>query len=407
VGSALIPKLDTLGARRLALARAGLLKPAWTQLPRTGGRGAQRQRAAALQVIRRFGYLQLDTVSIAGARSHVLVLLARLPGFAPVLGEQLLQPGQPLFEYWGHEASWIPLEHYPLFQFRREGMRKSSYWRHCMQGQRAFARDILKRVRDDGPIRSVDLDGKGEGGWWGHKPAKRVVVALWSSGDLAIRERNRFQRTFDLPERVIPDDIRKQVVPRSHALRALIRMALGGHGWATIGTLAATWRLRNMRRALERALDELRDAGLAMQCSLKTDDGRLLHGWIQPECLALADRLRRVRPSQSHGVVLSPFDPILWDRGRVAQLFGFDQLLEIFKPAAQRRYGYFCLPILAGDRLVARVDLKADRPRDRLQLLSCRYESTGTGRPGEAVERAATQSALNRHADALGARLVR
>ena len=382
-----------------------MLKPEWTGLPSKASRGPRRQRAAALAVIRRFGYLQLDTVSVAGARSHTLVLLSRLDGFDAALGEQLMQPGQPLFEYWGHEASWIPIEHYPLFQFRRQGLRRSQYWKHWMNGQRAFARDIVRRVRDEGPIRSTDLDGKGEGGWWGHKPAKRVVVALWWSGDLAIRERTHFQRTFDLPERVIPDSIRNMHVDRAASVRELVRLALDGHGWASVGTLASTWRLRNMRPALDRALAELQASGGATPCTLVADDGRTVRGWILPADLELAARLRRVRPRPDRSVLLSPFDPVLWDRGRVAQLFGFDQLLEIFKPQPERVYGYFCLPVLAGDRLIARVDLKAERARHEVRVLSCRFESTRTRRAETSGERASVGHALQRHAAAVRATL--
>ncbi len=394
--------IDTRTARRLALANAGLLEPRWTQLPRAAGRGARRQRAAAHAIIRRFGYLQLDTVSIAGARSHGLVLLSRLRNLDPLLAEQLLQPGEPLFEYWGHEASWMPIDLYPLFEFRRQGLRRSKYWKRWMTGQSAFARDILQRVRDEGPIRSVDLDGKGEGGWWGHKPAKRVVVALWWSGDLAIRERANFQRTFDLPERVIPQSYRSTSVERHDAVRHLLRLALEGHGWATVGTLASTWRLSNMRPTLHRALDELESEGFATRCALRTDSGRTVPGWIPARDLDRAARLRRARPNPSSAVLLSPFDPVLWDRARVAQLFGFDQLLEIFKPQHERRYGYFCLPVLAGEHLIARVDLKAERAKNEVRVLSCRFESTASRRAGSAVERAAVTLALRRHADALG-----
>ena len=386
----------------MALVKAGLLNPRWTQLPGTAGRGRHRQRAAAHAVIRRFGYLQLDTVSIAGARSHALVLLSRLDGFDAALAEQLLQPGEPLFEYWGHEASWMPLDLYPLFEFRRQGLRRSRHWKHWMQGQSAFARDIVQRVRDTGPIRSADLDGKGEGGWWGHKPAKRVVVALWWSGDLAIRERASFQRTFDLPERVIPHALRDTHVERHDAVRHLLRLALDGHGWASVGTLAATWRLRNMRPTLDRALAQLEADGFATRCALRTDSGRAVQGWIPTVDLELAARLQRLRPDPSRGVLLSPFDPILWDRGRVTQLFDFDQLLEIFKPQNERRYGYFCLPVLAGERLIARVDLKAERARAAIRVLTCRFESTASRRAGSHVERAAVTHALKRHASALG-----
>lgn len=398
---AAVPTLDIRAARRLALAKAGLLKPEWTGLPRSGGRGERRQRAAAHAIIRRFGYLQLDTVAIAGARSHALVLLSRLDGFDAALAERLLQPDEPLFEYWGHEASWMPLDFHPLFEFRRQGMRRNAYWKRWMHGQTRFARDLVQRIRQQGPLRSADLEGRGDGGWWGHKPAKRVVVALWSSGELAVRERSNFQRTFDVPERVLPRALLETRVPRPEAIRRLVGHALGGHGWATSGTLAATWRLRNMRPEIGRALASLQESGDVMPCVLRGEDGRLQRGWIHACDLELAERLRRVRPDPRRGVLLSPFDPVLWDRGRVQLLFDFEQLLEIFKPVAQRRFGYFCLPVLAGEHLIARVDLKAERAMGRVRVLSCRFESTGTSRAGSASERAALETALVRHGNAL------
>ena len=176
-----------------------------------------------------------------------------------------------------------------------------------------------------------------------------MATALWSSGVLAIRERSHFQRVYDLTERVIPERWRKTALAREDALEVLLLQAMRGHGWATTGTLTQTWRLRNMREAIQAALARLRDKGEIVACALRDDDGRRTPGWIRPRDLDLADRLKRVRPRNDRGVLLSPFDPVLWDRPRVRRLFGFDQVLEIFKPAPKRKYGYYCLPVLAGD----------------------------------------------------------
>lgn len=389
--------LNSTEARRLALARAGLLDPRWTGLPNRGAGRGLRARKAAHAIVRRFGYLQLDTVSIAGARSHTLVLLSRLEGFDHRLGEELLQPGEPLFEYWGHEACWQPLELYPTFGFRRRDFAVHPWWGDQIGQNPELADDILRRIERDGPIRTLDLEGKGSGGWWGHGPAKKVITSLWSRGDLAIRERRNFQRTFDLAERVIPTELLDQHVPLEDALRTLLLLALDGHGWATTGTLASTWRLRNLRPEIHKALAELVDAGTILPCQLITDDKRTIDGWIRPEHLDTARRLRRLRPRRDRGVLLSPFDPVLWDRARVEILFDFEQILEIFKPAPQRKYGYYCLPVLAGDRLVARYDLKADRKAGRLDVLSFHPEAMPSAQAEhEALE--ASQHALERYA---------
>jgi uncharacterized protein YcaQ len=389
-------------ARRLALARAGLLRPEWTGLPaRASGRGA-RARRAALRVIQRFGYLQLDTVSIAGARTHAIVLLSRLAGLDPSLPEELLRPGEPLFEYWGHEASWLPIELYPLFEFRRREFRRHPWWGDLVGQHPRVAEDLLRRIRNEGPLRSQDMEGRGGRGWWDLKIAKKVASALWSSGELAIRERCGFQRTYDLAERVIPDRWRSQSVPRPEALERILLRALAGHGWAPTGTLAQTWRLLNRGREVTAALARLREKGEILACTLLGDGRRRSAGWIRPADLELAARLTRVRPRRDRGVLLSPFDPLLWDRRRVEQLFGFHQVLEIFKPAPRRIYGYYCLPVLAGERLVARLDLKAERRAGQLRVLSRRFEGAGGVAAASPEDAEAARSALERYAAAIG-----
>jgi uncharacterized protein YcaQ len=395
-----VETLTVREARRLALARSGLLKPAWTKLPRRAAGRGKRARAAANAVIRRFGYLQLDTVSIAGARSHTIVLLSRLDGFEPALGEELLQPGEPLFEYWGHEASWIPLELYPAFEFRRREFRHHPWWGDVVGQHPEAARTLRRRIREEGPLRSADMEGRGSRGWWDLKAAKRVATALWSSGELAIRERRNFQRVYDLTERVIPEAFRRRPLPKRQGLEALLLRALEGHGWATTGTIASTWRLVDQRKEIISALERLVDRGEVLACSMEEGGARQTPGWVRPSDLELAHRLRTVRPRGDTGVLLSPFDPLLWDRSRVKRLFGFDQILEIFKPAPRRRYGYYCLPVLAGERLVARFDLKAERSQGILRVLSCRFEGTGTAQAARGEEGAAA-AALTRYAEAL------
>jgi uncharacterized protein YcaQ len=395
--------LSARAARRLALARAGLLEPEPTGLPRTArGRGPS-AFASAIAVIRRFGYLQLDTVSVAGARSHAIVLLSRLRGLHPAVGEELLRPGAPLFEYWGHEASWIPLELYPAFEFRRREFQHHPWWGDLVGQNPKVAAELRRRLRDEGPLRSADLEGRASKGWWDLSVAKRVAAALWSSGELAIRERRNFQRTYDLAERVIPADLRTRPLPDGQAFETLLLAALDGHGWATTGTLAATWRLRNRKGDLAAALHRLQETGEILPCAVAPrDGGPPVKGWIRPRDRALAERLERARPRKDRGVLLSPFDPVLWDRARVARLFGFDALLEIFKPAPQRVYGYYCLPVLAGEDLVARVDLKADRKRGTLRVLSAHYEEARGARAR--TDRQAARAAVERYASALGLR---
>jgi len=350
--------------------------------------------------VRRFGYLQLDTVSIAGARSHAIVLMSRLAGATPALAESLLQPGAPLFEYWGHEASWLPLELYPALAFRRREFKAHPWWGDLIAKHPSEARKLRKRVRDEGPLRSLEMEGRGSRGWWDLKLQKRIATALWSCGEFAIRERTNFQRTYDLAERVIPEDARGERLAKARGFEQLLERALAGHGFASTGTLARTWRLTNCRREIETALQRLVARAEIVPARLVAGERAEL-GWLRACDVADVERVRRLRPRAERGVLLSPFDPVLWERPRVARLFDFDQKLEIYKPAAQRTYGYYCMPVLAGERLIGRVDLKAHTAAGGLEVLSCRYESTGSKRPGSAREERATQTALARYADAL------
>jgi len=302
--------LHPRSVRRLAIARAGLGQPERTGLGRRAAGTGARARAAACEVVRRFGYLQLDTVSVSGARSHTLVLMSRLDGVTPALAETLLAPGTPLFEYWGHEACWLPLELYPYMEFRRREFATHPWWGDVIGEHPRVARTILDRLAAEGPLKAVEFKtGPARAGWWDLGAAKKVLSALWSRGDVAIRQRTSFQREFDLAERVIPGEIRCQSRDRAESVRHLLLRALAGHGWATTGTLAATWRFRNMAGELADALAVLCESGDVMAATVETDAGRRA-GWIRPQDAELAETLSAARPRQDRGVLLSPFDPL-------------------------------------------------------------------------------------------------
>lgn len=403
-----IPTLERRSARRLALARAGLLQPKWVGLSRSPKVGQRlTNREFVHRIIDHFGYLQLDTVSIAGARSHAIVVLSRFPSARPELVESLLEPNAPLFEYWGHEASWIPLELYPHFEFRRERFKRHPWWGNIVGAHPKEAKRLLDWIEREGPLHASELERTtGEKhrspGWWNHSLAKRLAAALWSSGELSIRGRTRFLRTYDIRERVIPERYLAQRIDREDAFDTLVLKALDGHGWATTGTIAATWRLKSTEGIVQASLARLREAGEVVPVRVRLD--RTIDAWIRPRDLDLVDRLARLRPRPDRGVLLSPFDPVLWDRKRVRQLFDFEQVLEIYKPEPQRKYGYYCLPILAGDRLIGRVDLKAHRTASgsgRLEILALHYGGEGEVRSPSAADREAARSAIERFAKQL------
>lgn len=402
--------LDILRARRLALVRSGLMRTEWTQMPKRAVGRRVRARRAAHTVIARFGYLQLDSIPVSGARTHGLVLASRIGGFDARFADELLQPGEPLFEYWGHEASWLPLDLYPTFGFRRREFRVHPWWGDLLGEHPKVAYELLRRMAADGPLRSKDLEGgrtSGDG-WWNLDVARKVLAALWSAGDVSVCERRGFQRFYDLTENVIPESHRGRDLALEPALEELLLKGLDGHGWATTSTLAATWRLKGYRDDVSSALDRLLEQGKIVPCDLllgdpKTDGDvakkrKKIPGWIRPDDLELAERAAHLRPRGSRGVLLSPFDPVLWDRKRVQLLFGFEQSIEIYKPEAERRYGYYCLPILMDDQLIGRVDLKAHRKADCLEVKSLHFEAD---HPPEKHKRV-TRIAIGRHAHSVG-----
>ena len=390
-------------ARRLALVAAGLLAPRRVGLPDRAGarRGEARERCH--RVVRHFGYLQLDTVAVSGARSHCIVLASRLRGLDAALGETLLAPGEPLFEYWGHEACWLPIALYPCFEWRRRQYRVHPWWGDVLREHPGVTRSVLQRVEREGPLRSIDLEGSGsgKGGWWDLKLTRRVAESLWLAGRLAVRERRSFQRSFDLVERVIPDGARSRRVSTAAAFDTLLLRALAGHGWASTGTLASDVASGQVPGADQRlAANACRSGDRIHPVRASYRERRTVPGWIRVEDLERHSRDSNACDRDAIGeCCCHPSIPLLWDRARVQILFDFEQRIEIYKPASQRRYGYYCLPVLAGDRLIGRVDLKARRAQGTLDVLSTHFERTSpTARDrhalAHAVDRFATSVAL-------------
>ena len=158
-----------------------------SDFPSTPGAHRARARERCHRIIEHFGYLQLDTVAVSGARTHCIVLASRLEGLDAALGETLLAPGAPLFEYWGHETCWLPLSLYPCFAWRRREYRVHPWWGNVLHEHRGVARSIMKRIECEGALRSVDFEGESGTGWWGLKLTRRVAESLWSAGRLAVR----------------------------------------------------------------------------------------------------------------------------------------------------------------------------------------------------------------------------
>lgn len=340
----------------LSLDSARTLMVAAQGLDRRGRRRAT--KADVLAAIRRMGVLQIDTISVV-ARSPYLVLWSRLGAYEPRWLEELLAEGA-LFEYWAHEACFIPVEDFRLFRHRMLNP-EAMGWKYraaFIQKHRAEVDRLLATVRERGPVRSADFerkDGAG-GGWWEWKPEKRMLESLFTAGELMIARRDGFQRVYDVRERVLPSWSDDQLPSEHEVARELALRAV-----RALGVARAKWvadYFRTSKRATPPLLPRLADEGALLRVRV---EGWKDDAFVHPEHAALAERAAagEVRPALT--TVLSPFDPLVWDRTRAEELFGFDYRLECYTPAPKRRWGYFVLPLLRRGALVGRIDAKAHR----------------------------------------------
>jgi len=314
--------------------------------------------------IRRLSCVQLDSIT-AVERSHRIVLTSRVGLYARGTVSALLGKGR-IFEYWAHEASLLPVEDFPLFRWRMRGRGHWGSHDRALREHPEVAEHVLAEIQARGPLGSRDFEGKGGGGMWNWKPAKRVLDSLWDRGDLSIAGRQGFQRLYDLTERVIPRAVLDAPVPSDgDALRGLVLRAVRGRGALTESGIAEHYRVPGRRAAVRPYVDALVAEGELQRLAVD-DDGPAV---LVPAGMPLGES---VSPGAT---LLSPFDNLLWDRAFAERLFGFRHVMEIYKPPSQRVYGYYVLPLLRGDWIVGRADLKSDRTAGELRMLAFHPES--------------------------------
>jgi uncharacterized protein len=320
-----------------------------------------RARAAkhdVLEAVRRMAVLQLDTISVV-AKSPYLVLFSRLGAYDPAWLDELLAEGA-LFEYWAHEASLLPIEDYAFLRHRMlapetMGWKYRTEWvaehRHEMDR-------VLAHIRAHGAVRSADFERRdaGSGAWWGWKPEKRALEYLLTAGELMVRRRENFQRVYDLRERVYGAWSDALLPSAQEAERQLVLRAVHALGVTQVRWVADYYRM-NRRATTETVRALVHDGELLPARVEGWDDDVVIH----PAHLDAADVAAAGSLTAGLTTLLSPFDPVVWDRERARTIFGFDYRLECYTPAPKRRYGYFVLPILRRGELVGRLDAKAHR----------------------------------------------
>jgi len=344
-------------------------------------RGTSREVEAA---IRALSCVQLDSIT-AVERSHRIALGSRVGAYPRETVSRLLGGGL-IFEYWAHENCLIPVEEWPLF---RPVMTRHHPWRGDVTKEHPeLAQEVLAAIRERGPLASRDFDGDGGGGMWNWKPAKQVLEALWNAGELVIAGRvSGFQRSYDLAERVIPRELLDAPEPdEAKRLRELVLRAVRGRGALTETGIAEHWRLRGGAARVAPVVEALVGEGVLERWGV--EDGAsdvLVVAGTDPD-----------PPRPTAAILLSPFDNLLWDRPFAKRVLGFEHLIEVYKPAEQRQFGYYVLPLLWRDRIVGRADLKSER-REGALVVKAFHRERGVRRS------AALDDALDRALDRLRA----
>jgi hypothetical protein len=339
--------------RRIALNQQGLLKTEFF------GRG----KGATLRAIEQLGYVQIDTISVV-ERAHHHVLWSRVPNYRPKFLDQLVKQ-RLVFEYWFHAAAWLPMSEYRFALPRMATINGERNWFEI--SDRKLTDSILKRIETEGPLRARDFADTREvnNGWWDWKPAKQALEHLFMRGELMVSGREGFQKVYDLCERVLPDWVDRSMPSLDDYASHLIDTTLRAHGFASLVSMTYLRKGKPLRDAVKQQLQQRMETNLLTTVDLG-DNNPI---YIDPELLE-----SRAPRSSAQVRILSPFDNAVIQRQRGREIFAFDYQIECYVPAPSRQFGYFCLPIMYRDRLVGRIDCKAHRNNNSLEIRSLYLE---------------------------------
>ncbi len=348
-------------ARRLALAAQGFLN---TPKPHTS------QWPAIKSTLDRIHLLQIDSVNVL-TRSHYLPLFARLGHYdtSTLDARTLASTDRHCFECWAHEASLVPMPLHPLMRWRMHRAQKGDGIYKAMDNfgreEKTFLRSTLKHIQKNGPIRANEVPGtnKSAGGWWGWSKGKLALETLFDQGHITAHARERFERIYDLTERVIPNHILNLPTPNeTTAFRMLVSLSAQALGVATELDLRDYFRLP-IADARQAIAEEVENGSL---------EPVQVEGWKQQ---AYMQRGTDIPKSAGGNALLSPFDPIVWNRDRAERLFNFHYRIELYTPQEKRKFGYYVLPFLQGEALTGRLCLKADRENATLLVNEAHLET--------------------------------
>jgi uncharacterized protein len=339
---------DRARLRRLALAAQGLLQV----------QPYERGVVGACKAISHLGYVQIDSISVV-ERAHHHVLYARVPEFKPAMLNQMLL-NRDIFEYWTHAAAFLPMHDFRFSLPYKQAIKSGQTHWYKTRDQKLMD-ELLARIRSEGPIRSRDVESNTpkRAGWWDWKPAKKALEQMYMEGDLMVSDREGFQKTYDLTERVLPSQVNVQMPSRSEFAAHILEQQLRCHGLVSLKGLTYQRRDAELRQAMKAVVDERLAQGVLEQVEVSSGEVFLLKTGAFEGFLP---------PLKSRMLILSPFDNSVIQRDRLKALFQFDYQLECYVPEAKRQYGYFCLPLLYGDEFIGRMDCKAHRKIGQLEI---------------------------------------
>jgi uncharacterized protein len=351
-------------ARGLQLAAMGLLTPP--------SKAATKQDVLA--AIRAMHVLQIDTISVV-ARSPYLVLFSRLGHYDPRWLDELLVEGK-LFEYWSHAACFLPIDDYPLYRTQQLNLETYGFKRapERLDHDAVGHLNLLDHVRETGAVRAADFeheDGRKGNGWWDWKPDKLRLEALYTAGEMMVARRENFHRIYDLRERVLPKRFLDDANLPTHDL---MHRTFSANAVKAMGVVQARWigdYFRHARKAPSPHPDALVDSGELIRVKVV---GWKNAAYVHRDHRALIKRAMQNDLRATHSTLLSPFDPLVWDRERALHTWNFDYRIECYTPEAKRKYGYFTLPMLVNGSLVGRVDAKAHRADSVFELRMVHFE---------------------------------
>ena len=340
--------------RRLALAAQGLLH---SQSYGSGLAGARR-------AINHLGYVQIDTISVV-ERAHNHVFYSRVPKFKSEMTNKMLLDGD-IFEYWTHAAAFLPIADF-RFSLPYKHAIKSGQTHWYKSPDTKLMGELLARICIDGPLRSRDIETSStkRAGWWDWKPAKKALEQLYMQGDLMVSDREGFQKTYDLTERVLPSHVNSKMPSMEEFAAHILDQQLRCHGFVSLKGLTYQRRNAELRKAVKVLVNERLAQRTLEQVQVSSGEVFIL------ETGALERRLPRLN---SRMLILSPFDNSVIQRERLKTLFQYDYKIECYVPSAKRQFGYFCLPLLFRDDFIGRMDCKAHRKTKHLEIKLLHFE---------------------------------